>query len=104
MFLAEDVPSLGYRRYCVDQAPGEQAQAAASASAAPPWTSPFSNAHFRLTPGLGGLASVVDIATGAERELGPERKGTGGELGEKGKGGRRRHEQERRHRPFERRD
>ena len=28
-----------------------------------PWTTPWSNAHFRLTPGLGGLQEVVDLAS-----------------------------------------
>jgi hypothetical protein len=30
-----------------------------------PWISPFTNAFYTITPGAGGLASIIDLATGA---------------------------------------
>lgn len=73
VFVAQNVPPLGYDSYClVSRASAEPAQREDKAPAI--WDTPFSNDFFRLTPGLGGLKSVVDLATGAEREFGRQSK------------------------------
>ena len=70
VFVVQDVPSFGYKT--VVAAPGPSPAAAPSAVAAAPlapgspWTAPFTNAYYRITPATGGLASMVDLATGKE--------------------------------------
>jgi alpha-mannosidase len=71
VFVAQNVPPLGYDTYCLVS--GASAEPAQRGDKAPPiWDRPFSNHFFRLTPGFGGLKSVVDLATGAEREFEPQ--------------------------------
>ena len=79
MIFTADVPPLGLATYflCGGATPGvvgsaggeviaPRPAAAAEGAAAPlprPWTAPWSNPYFRLTPGEGGLREVVDVAT-----------------------------------------
>jgi alpha-mannosidase len=66
IFVADEVPSFGYKTFfLVPAATAPQAATAAPSLAGTPWTSQWSNAFFQLTPGAGGLHSVVDLASGA---------------------------------------
>ena len=69
VFVAQDVPSFGYATYFVTPAAAAAAAGEAPPAGGPivgaPWTAPFSNAYFTIAPGTGGLASVVDLASGA---------------------------------------
>lgn len=75
VFVASDIPPLGYSSFClVSTSSDRDSTSAAGVSAdapGPEWTQPFANAYFRITPGRGGLQSVVDLASGTERETGP---------------------------------
>ena len=66
-FLAKAVPPLGYATFFLVPAssPPPPAQPGAPAPSAP-WTQPFSNAFYKITPGLGGIASLVHLASGLE--------------------------------------
>ena len=65
VFVAPAVPAFGYSTFfIVPAAPAAPANESAPAVGAP-WTSPFTNAYYTLTPGAGGLAGVLDLATGA---------------------------------------
>ena len=66
VFVVPDVPAFGYKT--VVAAPGPPTGANQSRPLAPgaPWTSPFTNAFYTITPATGGLASMVDLATGKE--------------------------------------
>jgi hypothetical protein len=70
VFLAPDIPSLGYSTFYTLPAKHPQQQHQHQRLAAPqpgqPWTEPFSNAFFRVTPAVGGLASLVDLSSGLE--------------------------------------
>ena len=73
VFVAKRVPSFGYATF-IASAPAAAAAAATTAAApaselyAPgdPWTAPFANSFYTITPAVGGLSSVVDLATGQE--------------------------------------
>lgn len=64
VFVAEAVPSFGYDTYQLadECTPDNEATIRAGDN----WTTPFENDHFVVTPGRGGLASVVDKASGRE--------------------------------------
>ena len=65
VFAAEKVPSFGFATFFL--VPALAAPAAplpARSVVGTPWTTIWSNEFFRLTPGAGGLASVVDLASG----------------------------------------
>ena len=69
VFVVPDVPALGFKT--VVAAPGSAGRAQPAAAPpllAPgsPWTTPFANSYYRISPATGGLASMVDLATGAE--------------------------------------
>ena len=65
VFAAEKVPSFGFATFFL--VPALAAPAAplpARSVVGTPWTTIWSNEFFRLTPGAGGLASIVDLASG----------------------------------------
>jgi alpha-mannosidase len=74
LFVAPNVPSMGYKTFWLAPVAETAADAAAASSPPPttlptpgtPWTTPFSNNFYTVTPGRGGLASVVDLASGSE--------------------------------------
>lgn len=55
-FVAADVPSIGYRTYIAT--PGKEAPVASRDPE--PWASPFENDFFVVTPGKGGVRSIID--------------------------------------------
>jgi len=63
IFVADMVHSFGYTTFFV--LPTTESGTAAPSLAGTPWTSQWSNNFFQLTPGAGGLHSVVDLASGA---------------------------------------
>ena len=86
---ASDVPAFGYRTYLVSEA-SKQAEKPVSSSSnssnsssssssssskdsskpqlqpGDPWTAAFSNNYYRITPGKGGISSLVDLQSGQE--------------------------------------
>ena len=68
VFTAMSMPSLGYKSYFA--MPGKGAAVTASHASLPvpgsPWTTPYTNAFYSITPAPGGIASMRDLASGAE--------------------------------------
>ncbi|MCX7803627.1 MAG: glycosyl hydrolase-related protein [Planctomycetota bacterium] len=64
VFVAEDVPPVGLRSYFLIPKKGETAPSEPAAGSK--WTAPFETAHYRATPGPGGLTSLVDKEFGRE--------------------------------------
>jgi alpha-mannosidase len=58
VFVASDVPAVGYRTFhAVAESDPPPAAAPAVGS---PWTEPFTSRHYVVTPGAGGLAGIRD--------------------------------------------
>ena len=70
LFVASEVPSLGYATYYVVPSTADAAGGDAPRGRYPapgtPWDAPFTNAFYTVAPGRGGVASWTDLATGAE--------------------------------------
>ena len=70
VLLAPNVPSLGYTSLYytppAQQQGGQKSRAGAGPIPGDPWTAPFANAFFSVTPAVGGLKSLIDLATGLE--------------------------------------
>lgn len=67
IFVASNVPSFGYSTFFLLPPQDSNNAAFEPFEFLPrnsPWTSPFSNAFYTLTPGKGGIASIIDIASG----------------------------------------
>jgi len=68
MFTPLNVPSLGYATYfLVPQSNMEVPQAKAMLpTPGTAWTTPYTNTYYTITPGNGGIQSIVDIQSGLE--------------------------------------
>lgn len=63
IFVAPDVPSFGYSTFFV--LPTEEAvETSGDIPKNSPWTNAFSNSFYTITPGKGGIASIIDLASG----------------------------------------
>ena len=68
VFLATGVPSLGYKTFYTMPRAGAAPAAARGGAPAPgePWAGPWANSFFNVTPSVGGIKSLVDLASGLE--------------------------------------
>lgn len=79
IFVAPAVPSLGYKTFFASAAapsasgpapssgpPARPATTAPAPTPGDPWTLPFTNAFYTITPAVGGLSSIIDLETGQE--------------------------------------
>ena len=72
VFIASAMPSMGWASFALlaptptPTTTTASKQQTGQPSPGQPWTTTFSNRFFRVTPARGGLASVVDLGTGAE--------------------------------------
>ena len=66
-FVARAVPSLGYASFTVVEALSPVQELPPSMPrVGTPWSTPFENQYYIISPGKGGLSQIVDKATGAE--------------------------------------
>eukprot|EP01052_Picozoa_sp_SAG31_P032165 SAG31_NODE_3498_length_4194_cov_2.855922_1_plen_1186_part_10 len=70
VFIAPAVPSMGWVSFALLPAKtntrGDATGSGEGPSPGQPWTTAFSNNFFRVTPGKGGLASVIDLSSNTE--------------------------------------
>jgi len=70
VFIARNVPPIGYRTYTLSAkksaATGSVAATGMEPAVGEIWTAPFESDHYCVTPGIGGVASIIDKEFGKE--------------------------------------